>query len=446
MTLKKYRAYSLHDFRKIPQMALLTEEQKFVIEVVGHVLPFKVNNYVLDELIDWNNFETDPMYLLTFPQKGMLSQEHFDQVAELIRQGKDKYEMKPTIDQIRLELNPHPAGQKEQNVPEINGIKLTGVQHKYNETMLFFPRKGQTCHAYCTFCFRWPQFVGMNDLKFAMNETNLIVDYIKAHPELTDLIFTGGDPMIMSTEVFATYLNELLEADIPHLQNIRIGTKSLTFWPYKYTTDPGAKELLELFEKVNKSGKHLTIMAHFNHPVELSTPAVEEAIKNIRATGTQIRTQAPIMRGINDNGDLWAEMWKKQVSLGCIPYYMFIARDTGARDFFAVPLEECYELFRTAYSQVSGIARTVRGPSMSAAPGKVQVLGTQEIFGEKVFVLNFLQGRNPDWVNRPFFAKYDSEALWLDDLKPALGEKDFFFESASEEESALPVSMQDFLN
>ena len=167
---KKYRAYSLHDFRRIPQMALLSEAQKFEIEVVGHVLPFKVNNYVLDELIDWNNFEQDPMYLLTFPQRGMLSKKHYNKVAAMLKAGKNKHEMKPLIDEIRLELNPHPAGQKEQNVPEINGIKLTGVQHKYQETMLFFPRKGQTCHAYCTFCFRWPQFVGMDDLKFAMNE------------------------------------------------------------------------------------------------------------------------------------------------------------------------------------------------------------------------------------------------------------------------------------
>ena len=443
---KKYRAYSLHDFRRIPQMALLSEAQKFEIEVVGHVLPFKVNNYVLDELIDWNNFEQDPMYLLTFPQRGMLSKTHYNKVAAMLKAGKNKHEMKPLIDEIRLELNPHPAGQKEQNVPEINGIKLTGVQHKYQETMLFFPRKGQTCHAYCTFCFRWPQFVGMDDLKFAMNETHLIIDYIKAHPELTDLIFTGGDPMIMSTEVFASYLNELLAADIPHLQNIRIGSKSLTFWPYKYTTDPGAKELLALFEKVNKSGKHLTFMAHFNHPVELSTPAVAEAIANIRATGTQIRTQAPVMKGINDQPDLWATMWKKQVQLGCIPYYMFIARDTGARDYFAVSLDKCYEIFRAAYNQVSGIARTVRGPSMSAAPGKVQVLGKQEINGEKVFLLSFIQGRNPDWVNRPFFAKYDPHALWLNELEPALGATEFFFEEAETEESQFPVSIQDYVN
>lgn len=426
--MKHYQAYSLHNFKSIPQMKLLTDEQLFDIEVVGHVLPFKVNNYVLDELIDWNDFENDPMFKLTFPQKEMLSTEHYRKVSAWLKAGRTKYEMKEDIDQIRLELNPHPAGQKEENVPEINGIKLTGVQHKYRETMLFFPRKGQTCHAYCTFCFRWPQFVGMQDLKFGMNETSLIIDYLKANPEITDLIFTGGDPMIMSTPVFADYLEEILAADIPNLKNIRIGSKSLTFWPYKYTSDKDSDKLLALFKKVREAGKHLTFMAHFNHPVELSTEAVQEAIKNIIATGCQIRTQAPVMKGINDDDELWATMWKKQVSLGCVPYYFFIARDTGARDYFAVPLERSWRIFRDAYSQVSGICRTVRGPSMSAAPGKVQVLGIQKVMGEKVFVLNFLQGRNPDWVGRPFFAKYDPDALWLDELEPVSGEKHFFYE------------------
>ena len=79
------------------------------------------------------------------------------------------------------------------------------------------------------------------------------------------------------------------------------------------------------------------------------------------------------------------------------------------------------------YEVISGLARTVRGPSMSATPGKVQVDGVAEINGTKVIVLRMLQGRNPKWVNRPFFAKYDENAIWLDDLKPAFEDK-FFFE------------------
>ena len=69
---------------------------------------------------------------------------------------------------------------------------------------------------------------------------------------------------------------------------------------------------------------------------------------------------------------------------------------------------------------------------MSANPGKIQVLGVSEINGEKVFELRFLQGRDPDWVHKPFFARYDGAATWLNELKPAFGEKQFFFEDALE--------------
>lgn len=135
-----------------------------------------------------------------------------------------------------------------------------------------------------------------------------------------------------------------------------------------------------------------------------------------------------------------------------IPYYMFVERDTGPKNYFEVPLVRAQEIFREAFSYVSGLARTVRGPSMSAWPGKVRVLGTAEIKGEKVIVLDFLQGRNPEWNGRPFFAKYDPNATWLDQLKPAFGEEKFFFEydldessfhwwEVEEESKAIPVAV-----
>lgn len=422
----KYRAFTLKTFKKIPQICNLSDEQIFDIEVVGEVLPFKVNNYVVDELIDWNNFEQDPIFILTFPQKDMLSAQHYNRMAELIRSGASRPEITKAANQIRMELNPNPAGQVH-NVPELNGVKLVGIQHKYQETMLFFPSQGQTCHAYCTFCFRWPQFTGIDELKFAMKQVDLVIEYLKTNPQITDLLFTGGDPMIMKSKMFENYIDSILAADIPNLRTIRIGTKTLGYWPYRYTTDEDAQQLLDVFKKISDNGLNLSIMAHFNHINEMSTEAVAEAVKKIRATGAVIRTQSPIMKHINNDGDMWARMWRKQVDWGMIPYYMFIARETGAQEYFAVSLEEAYNIYRKAYTQVSGVCRTVRGPSMSAHPGKVQVAGVTEINGEKVFVLNFIQGRNSDWVGKPFFAKYDAKALWLDDLKPAFADK-FFYE------------------
>lgn len=422
----KYRAFTLKTFKKIPQICNLSEEQIFDIEVVGEVLPFKVNNYVIDELIDWNNFEKDPIFILTFPQKDMLSAQHYNRMAELIKSGASRPEITKAANQIRMELNPNPAGQVH-NVPELNGVKLVGIQHKYQETMLFFPSQGQTCHAYCTFCFRWPQFTGIDELKFAMKQVDLVIEYLRANPQITDLLFTGGDPMVMKSKMFENYIDSILAANIPNLRTIRIGTKTLGYWPYRYTSDDDAEQLLDVFKKISDNGLNLSIMAHFNHINEMSTEAVAEAVKKIRATGAVIRTQSPIMKHINNDGDMWARMWRKQVDWGMIPYYMFIARETGAQEYFAVNLEEAYNIYRKAYTQVSGVCRTVRGPSMSAHPGKVQVSGVTEINGEKVFVLNFIQGRNSDWVGKPFFAKYDAKALWLDDLKPAFADK-FFYE------------------
>ncbi len=431
----RYQAYSLHNYTKIPQIQKLPEEHRWAIEVVGRVLPFKTNNYVVNELIDWDKVPDDPIYRLNFPQPEMLVPEDFEAISTLLRRNAPKEAVLKEAIRIRMKLNPHPAGQMELNVPQVNGKKLPGLQHKYFETVLFFPSQGQTCHAYCTFCFRWPQFVGMDDLKFAMKEIEDVIEYLQAHPEVSDLLFTGGDPMVMGARVFGAYIDALLSADLPHLRNIRIGTKALAYWPYKFVTDREADEFLRIFERIVKAGKHLAIMAHFNHPRELSTEAVRKAIERIRATGAQIRTQSPIVRHINDDPDVWAEMWRTQVNLGLVPYYMFVARDTGAHHYFALPLVRAWEIFRSAYSRVSGLARTVRGPSMSAKPGKVQVVGVAEVNGEKVFVLRFLQGRNPDWVHRPFFARFDPDATWLDELKPAFGEDRFFFEK---EEWPLP--------
>ncbi|MCY1722414.1 lysine 2,3-aminomutase [Prolixibacteraceae bacterium Z1-6] len=409
-------------------MKFLTEEQKQEIEVVGTILPFKTNNYVVDKLINWANFEKDPFFILNFPQRDMLDKGSYNKVASLLNSDASRSTIQEEVKKIRLKLNPNPAGQ-ESNVPEFNGKRLTGIQHKYREIMLFFPTQGQTCHAYCTFCFRWPQFA-LNDFKFAMKEADTMVAYLKANPQITDLLFTGGDPAIMKTRFFEAYFETILEADLPNLRNIRIGTKSLGYWPYRFTTDDDADDLLRLFEKVKKHGINIAMMAHFNHPGELKTDAVKLAVKRLIAAGVQIRSQSPLLQNINDKAEIWAENWKEQVKQGIIPYYMFIARNTGAQDYFAVTLNRAWQIYRNAYNQVSGICRTVKGPSMSCSPGKVQVVGVSEIRGEKVFVLNFLQGRDPGWVGKPFFAKYNPNAIWLDDLEPAFGENNFFYEQS----------------
>ncbi|MEJ2317443.1 MAG: lysine 2,3-aminomutase [Gammaproteobacteria bacterium] len=425
---RRFKVYTQRDLDRIAELAHLSEERRFEMRVVSSVLPFRVNAYVIEELIDWSKVPADPIFQLTFPQRDMLTPEMYDRMADAWRNGLDRKAIQALATEMRAELNPHPAGQMQMNIPlDNNGDTINGIQHKYRETVLFFPSQGQTCHSYCTFCFRWAQFVGDKELRIATNEAAHLHAYLEAHREVTDLLVTGGDPMVMKTRHLVSYLEPLLEPRFDHIQTIRIGTKALTFWPHRFVTDEDADELIDLLARLADDGKHVAIMAHYNHWQELSTEIAHEAIRRLRGTGAEIRAQGPLLGHINDNPDDWARLWKTQVRLGIIPYYMFVERDTGARHYFELPLARAWRIYRDAMQQVSGLSRTARGPSMSAGPGKIEIQGVTEINGEKVFVLRFIQGRNPDWVQKPFFAKYDEQATWLDQLEPAFGEKAFFF-------------------
>ena len=424
---EKYKLYSRKNIDQILRLKNLPKDLLVAIKTVSTVLPFRVNNYIIDELIDWNNIPQDPLYQLTFPQPEMLDKQDFKQMNELLMKKASKKDILAAARKIQMSMNPHPAGQMDMNVPEESGKTINGMQHKYHETVLFFPTQGQTCHTYCTYCFRWPQFIGLESLKFASSDTYALVNYLSKHPEVKDVLFTGGDPLFMRTKILRRYIEPLIKERPGNLTSIRIGTKVPAYWPYRFLTDNDADDLMRLFEQIVASGFHLSIMSHFSHHRELETTVAQAAVKRILGTGAVVRCQAPIVRHINDDHAIWARMWQAQVKIGAIPYYMFVERDTGPKNYFEIPLERTYRIFTKAYKKVSGLCRTVRGPSMSATPGKIMIDGITEINGEKVFALKFIQARNPDWTNQIFFARFDKEATWLDDLKPAFGEKDFFF-------------------
>jgi KamA family protein len=397
------------------------------MKAVAAVWPFRVNGYVVDELIDWHRVPDDPIFQLTFPQPGMLAPRELAEIAGLLATGAPDAEVAAVARRIQHASNPHPARQLEQNVPSLHGRSLQGIQHKYRETVLFFPAEGQTCHAYCSYCFRWPQFVGLDGLRIASDQAADLVAYLRAHPEVTNILITGGDPLVMRAGVLARYIEPILEADLPGLDAIRIGTKAPAYWPQRFSSDGDADDLMRLFERIVGRGMHLGITAHYSHPRELATEAAVLALRRIRSTGAVVRTQAPVVRRVNDDATVWAELWRQQVRHGAVPYYMFVERDTGPRGYFEVPLARAHDIFREAYSRVSGLARTVRGPSMSTTAGKVVIDGVMDVEGERSFVLRFLQARDPQRVGHPFLAHYDARATWFDQLAPRrLADASFF--------------------
>jgi KamA family protein len=422
--------FGVSQLDRIPQLSRLPPAYRFELQVVATVLPFRVSSHVLNNLIDWDRVPEDPVFRITFPQKEMLSPEAFEVVAAAIRRGAGSAELKQIAAGIQEGLNPHPGHQRDLNAGYLEDQKVDGIQHKYHQTVLYFPSEGQTCHAFCTFCFRWAQFVQNPDLRMAMVGNDPLVEYLRAHPQVTDVLITGGDPFVIKTRRLRALVEPLLSPDLAHVSTIRFGTKALSFHPERFLTDPDAEDLMVLLRTLAERGKHVAIMVHFNHWQELEQPLARAAIRRLRQAGAVLRSQSPLLRGVNDSPEVWARMWHEQVNLGIAPYYMFVARDTGAKSYFDVPLIEAWRIYTRATSLVSGLAKTARGPIMSATPGKVEFLGPVTVQSETVFALRFVQAREPAWCNQLFFAEADETASWFGDLRPAFGQPHFFFEAS----------------
>jgi KamA family protein len=422
-----YRALTAANVAGHPVWQRLPADLREAIQVVSQVLPFRTNEYVVRELIDWSDVPDDPMFQLTFPQAGMLGAADYAEIRDLLLRGAPKEEIARAANRIRFAMNPHPSGQREHNIPRLDGHDLSGIQHKYRETVLFFPTQGQTCHAYCTYCFRWAQFVHLPEIRFESSEVDRLVAYLAAQSGVTDVLITGGDPMVMSSRLLRRYIEPLLAPELEHVRQIRIGTKALAFWPQRFVTDSDADDVLRLFEEVTRAGRHLALMAHYSHPVELAPEIAQEAVRRVRAAGAEVRIQAPVVRHVNDDPALWVDLCHAAVRLGAIPYYFFVERDTGPKSYFEVPLVEAHRIYTEAFRTLSGLARTLRGPIMSATPGKVRIVGSTEVLGRSLMVLEFLQARDPQWVGRPFFAEHDPRATWFDQLTPVFDSDRLFF-------------------
>ena len=421
----KYQVKTTKDILESKELQKFSDEWRLGMLAASMVFPTKVSNYAWNNLIDWKSSE-DPMFRLLIPQPDMLYQEDRLELIRLIKSGSD-IELKKMVSKIRKKLNPHPSDQLT-NIPSYEDSVFSGLQHKYDETILFFPKASQTCHSYCTFCFRFPQFINEAGIhKFAENDIEKVIDYIKINKKITDIIITGGDPLIMSSKKIEQCLSPFLSKEIG-LKNIRLGTKCLSFWPHRFTTDSDAISLLKFFEDIVNLGINLVLMLHINHPRELEAPEFKKAISLLKSTGVTLKSQAPILKGISDSAEIWSDLWGQQVNLGIVPYYMFLPRDTGAHHFFSIPIVKAGDIYREAIISLSGLARTVKGPIMSTTWGKVEYLGvTKSPYNQNVLAFRLIQSINPDYSYKLFFSEFNDTACWIDELKP-IGRKKFFFE------------------
>ncbi len=386
----KFISYNNISFKKTKYYQQLPLEEKNVFDILSSVFHFKVNNYVLEHLINWQDVPNDPIYKLIFPRKDMLLPTDFHALSLLYQSGLDQKTLMPFIEKVKKKMYPE-VKHSETSIPKINGKRVRGLYSNFETIVSLFPDPMvKTCHSYCSYCFRWIMFNNKEaQQNSSYSDPNEPITFLKAHPKVTDVLFTGADPLVLKAETLQKYIDPVLEID--SIKVIRISSKSLAWWPYRFTTDKDADNLLELFKYIQSKGKHLNFCAHFTHPRELENDVVKEAIQRIRQTGTIIRCQGPIVEGINDTPEAWSTMWNAQIALGMIPYYMFIEADHNLESCFRIPLAKALEIFQTAQKQTTGLARTVRGPVFMNDLHRTLLDGVTTIGDQKFFVLKLLQ-------------------------------------------------------
>jgi len=341
-----------------------TEQQN--LKPVAQKYVFRANEYYL-KLIDWDDPE-DPIRQLIIPRD-----------EELVDWGKLDASNEQAVTVAR------------------------GVQHKYIDTVLLLCN--EVCGAYCRYCFRKRLFMDDNDE--ATNDISEGIRYIANHPEVNNVLLTGGDPLLMSTRRLREIFTKLRA--IPHVKIIRIGSKMPAFDPHRILTD---EELLETFQEFSTAKRRIYLMCHFDHPRELTDVAVRGINAAIRA-GVICVNQCPLIKGVNDDPNVLAEMYEKLSFIGCPPYYLFQGRPTAGNEPYEVPLVRGWKIFQEAISQGSGLARRARY-AMSHESGKVEVLAIDDRF----IYLRYHQAKDPANLGRFMVCHRDDNAYWLDQLKP----------------------------
>ncbi len=352
---------------RLEQIPQLDSDEREQLEKVNEQFVFRSNEYY-QSLIDWDDPE-DPIRRIIMPDV-----QELDDWGQLDASNEEKY------------------------------TKVKGLEHKYTSTALLLVN--EVCAAYCRFCFRKRLF--MNENEEVTKDVSDGLEYIREHPEVTNVLLTGGDPMIMSTSKLEPIIQKIREID--HVKIIRIGTKIPAFNPYRIINDPSLHEMIRTY---STDEKKIYIMAHFNHPKEL-TPVAVKGLNMLMQSGAIVVNQTPMIRGVNDDPEVLAELFNRLSFIGIPPYYVFLCRPTLGNQPFAIPVEEGYEIFEQARSFCSGLAKRAR-LVMSHETGKVEVVGMSD---SQIF---FKYNRAADIENDAKFLVFDSnpDAYWFDDYEEA---------------------------
>ncbi|MFD0868972.1 L-lysine 2,3-aminomutase [Chlamydia abortus] len=347
----------------IDKITAIPEEERQKLKQITEKFVFRVNDYYLG-LINWQD-PHDPIKKLVIPNEGEL-----------------------------LEYGRWDASDEDTN------YVVPGCQHKYKTTALLIV--SEVCGAYCRYCFRKRLF--RNDVKEAMLDVDPGIEYISRHPEINNVLLTGGDSLILATSKLKMIFQRLRE--IKHVKIIRLGSKIPVFNPMRIYED---QELLDTIRTYSTPEQRIYVMAHINHPREI-TPEAKRAFQALHEAGAIVVNQTPVLRGINDDPVVLGELLDQLSWAGVTPYYFFINRPVAGNKDFVLPLKRAYEIVEEAKALTSGLGKRVR-LSMSHTSGKIEILAIQD---GKAY-LKYHQSREGHY-GRFMVLDCPDDAAWFDDL------------------------------
>jgi lysine 2,3-aminomutase len=298
----------------------LTPEEEKAFQVAGKNLPFAVTPYYLD-LIDPHN-PHDPIRKTVIPR-----------LAELLTSPEEMVD---------------PCG-------EDNHMVTPGLVHRYPDRVLFLVN--ETCSVYCRYCTR-SRLVGSGQHQV---DFSAAYAYLRAHPEVRDVLISGGDPLVMSDEKLAGILTEL--RSIPHIEIVRIGSKMPVVLPQRIT--PAFVDILKQFHPFYMS-------IHFLHPSEI-TPEVTEACNRLADAGIPTFSQTVLLDGVNDNPDTMKTLMQQMLKLRVRPYYIYQCDPVQGTKHFRTRVQKGLDIMEHLRGHMTGYGVPTYVIDAPGGGGKVPV-------------------------------------------------------------------------
>ncbi len=340
-------------------------EEKSLSEVI-YRHPMRISPYYLS-LIDWND-PLDPIKKMAVP----------------------------SLEELNLEGCYDTSGESE-------NTKMPGIQHKYSETALILATN--QCATYCRHCFR-KRLVGLPTREI-LKRFEDAAEYIRAHPEINNVLISGGDPLTLPNRLIDRFLRVL--TSIPHVNFIRIGSRVPVTLPDRLKDE----KLLNTLKTYSKSSKRLYIVTQFNHPKEINSDSIQ-AVNNLLNAGVVLNNQTVLLKQVNDDPDTLATLMNKLTSIGVAPYYVFQCRPLErVKHHFQIPICEGLRIIEEAKAKCNGLSKRFKY-IMSHKTGKIEILG---IMDDEIY-FKYHEAKDRKNLGVMFKRQVDERAGWLDDFNP----------------------------